>query len=169
MTDPHTGPVIRPPSPTVRRPVGPAILLTAGCALVVAGMFLPWLSSGSVDRNSFAVVAVLSRLNVVRNGALAWVPGLWPVAAVAMLVPVALLVLGLRRSAGGCAAVLGLFALVLGVLTLALGSGRAAAGIRLALTGPVVLAVGAAVMLVAAVLLLRRRQARSVQTDPQRG
>ncbi|GAA2002263.1 hypothetical protein JL107_01850 [Nakamurella flavida] len=151
--------------PLVRSRTGaPAVLLVLSCALVVAGLFLPWLRSGSVERNSFQVAAVIDRLALVRDSSLSWLPDAWPGVAVVVLVPIALLVTGLRRWAGGCALTVGVLTLGLGVATLVLGSGRAGAGIRLAPAGPVVLALGAAGLVVTGVLLLVR--ARPIGAKP---
>lgn len=153
--------------PLVRSRTGaPAALLVLSCALVVAGLFLPWLRSGSVERNSFQVAAVINRLALVRDSSLSWLPDAWPGVAVVVLVPIALLVTGLRRWAGGCALAVGVLTLGLGVATLVLGSGRAAAGIRLAPAGPAVLALGAAGLVITGVVLLIR--VRPVEANPVR-
>lgn len=70
----------------------------AGLACVVVGTFLPWLYSGSRSRNSYETGGALRRVFDVRgisDAALA----AWPFVGLACAATIALLILGLRRTA----------------------------------------------------------------------
>ncbi|MBM9466178.1 hypothetical protein [Nakamurella leprariae] len=143
---------------------------TATAALVVLASFLPWLSSGEVDRNSYRAIRGIVRLRPLQ----AWpevVATAWPVLVAASVVPVLLVVLGRVSSAAVAAVALGVLHLGTSVGVLAL-AGRSVFGVRVALPGPVLLAVVGTIMVTAGVLTLRRRGAirsnRTAEVHPDR-
>jgi hypothetical protein len=155
--DPATEPIRVPPSQqpgtATRRAFGATVTATA--ALVVLASFLPWLSSGAVDRSSYRAIHGIARLRPLE----AWpdlVATAWPVLVAASVLPVLLVVLGRVAAAAVAAIALGVAHLGTAVTVLAL-AGRSVFGVRVALSGPVLLAVTAMIMVVAGIVALRRR------------
>lgn len=140
-----------------------ASLSGLGLALAVAGTFLPWVVSGGVERNSYAIVGVVRRFGLLGNGfgdqALSWWPLLGPLA----VVPVVGGILRWWRTAALLTLMFGLLVGVIGGGVLAAAGGHGTAGVALDTTGPVVTVVGAAVAVVGAVaLLVFDRQVRRI-------
>ncbi|WP_143218915.1 hypothetical protein [Actinokineospora bangkokensis] len=130
----------------------PATLTALGLATLVAGLFLPWLRSGVVLRDSFESVGVIRAIGVLRGTGWAWLPVAWiglvPVAALA----VAGLAAGLRRAGAGLAVVVSLVAgTVAGVATVQ-GPGEDSP-LGIAGTGPTTTLVGAAVAVLGAAVV----------------
>lgn len=144
--------------------VGAAVGL-AGIVAVLAGTFLPWLSSGGVLRNSYAIVGIVGRLGLLRGGfgatALSWWPFLGPFAMLGIIAGI----LRLFRTAAVLTLLFGLLTGIIGGGVLAVAGGHAAAGVMLAYTGPVLTVIGAigAISGSTTVLLaVRRRRAASM-------
>ena len=150
-----------------RRRAGLAFGAT-GLVLIVAGTFAPWLSSGGVLRNSYAIVGILRRLGYAKTGvgamALPWWPLIGPLAMV-------ILVIGILRWWRTAAAAVLVFGLTTGAVAagvLVFAGGEDVAGVTLAYAGPVLTVAGAvaAVCGGALVLLGSRRSTPSRQVTP---
>ena len=83
------------------------VALTVGAALTLAGVFAPWLRSGTSSRSSFELFDLVDRLGFAPGGAFEWAVRLWPLvplitigAAVASWAGRALLAIGLAGTAG---------------------------------------------------------------------
>ena len=61
----------------VRRLLLPAAV-TVGAAITIIGTFLPWLRSGSSDRNSYQLLSLLDFLGFSPDGPMGWAVRLWP-------------------------------------------------------------------------------------------
>jgi hypothetical protein len=135
------------------------------CGLIVAvvGTFLPWLSSGGVLRNSYAIVGIVGRLGLVGSGfgstALSWWPLLGPVAMLAVIGGI----VRWWRTAAVVALLFGLLTGVIGAGVLAVAGGHGAMGIALAYDGPVTTAIGGILAVAGSlvVLVASRRTQRS--------
>lgn len=133
----------RAPSSRVRR----ADLLAAlGLVLLAVGTFLPWLRSGTVDRNSYATGGALRRL-VTPDGLVSGALTVWPFLSLACAAALALLLLG--RSGyglllGGLAAAA---AGTVAAVTLTVGG---AGVVHPAALGPAVTALGSVLVLLIA-------------------
>ena len=145
-----------------------------GLLVSVAGFFLPWVVSGGVERNSYAIVGIVRRLGLLGDGfrdtALSW----WPMLAPLAVVPVIAGILRWWRTAALLSLIFGLMVGVIGGGVLAVASGHRTAGIGLDPTGPVVTVVGALLAMAGSVgllLLERRRRPRlsGVSTEPVPG
>ncbi len=129
---------------------------------MLAGTFLPWVVSGGVLRNSYAIVGIVGRLGLLGSGfgatALSRWPLLGPVAMVGMIAGI----VQLWRTAAVITLLFGLLTGLIGGAALAVAGGHGAAGVGLASTGPVVTLTGAIASVGGAVLVLlgsRRRPA----------
>ncbi len=130
------------------------LLAGGGLALVIAGTFLPWVISGGVLRNSYAIVGIAGRLGVIATPAGALVVSLWPfIGPITMLAWVAG-ILRLRRTAAAVTLVIGMLTGVIGAGVLAVAGGHSTAGVGLAYAGPVVTVIGAVLAIAGAVLVL---------------
>lgn len=125
-------------------------LIGTGLTLVVAGTFLPWLRSGSVERNSYATGGALRDL-LGNGGRIGLALDVWPFVSLACAAALGLLILGVSRGGALLAVVVALAAGALGVSALAVHTGFTVAPARL---GPAVTATGAALALLAAVPVL---------------
>lgn len=132
---------------------GPAIVL-AGLICSVVGTFSPWLISGGVDRDSYAIAGIIDRLGLAGAGypstALTWWPFIGPIAMIALIAGI----LRWWRSAAWIAAVFAVLTGVIGGGVIAGAGGHLSAGIEVARTGPVVTVVGAVVVILGAVVVL---------------
>jgi hypothetical protein len=52
--------------------------ISVGALITVVGTFLPWLRSGTNDRNSFQLLSLLNFLGFAPEGPLGWAVRLWP-------------------------------------------------------------------------------------------
>lgn len=52
--------------------------MTGGAGVVLVGTFLPWFSSGSVERSSYDLFGVIDRLGFSPGGPVGWAVRLWP-------------------------------------------------------------------------------------------
>lgn len=155
-------PVPRPAPPHSGR--SGRVLLSAGAAsgvcgllLVVAGTFLPWLTSGGVARNSYAVLGIVRRLRFVDGGASATALSLWPLIGTVAMAPVVAGILRWWRTAAIATLVFGLLTGVGAGLVLAAAGGHRAAGIGLSHSGPAVTVTGGGIAVTGAVLVLLAR------------
>jgi hypothetical protein len=161
------GPAVRP---TVR--VG-AVVGALGLLSVVLGTFLPWLVSGGVARNSYAIVGIVGRLGLAGTGFGATALSLWPFLGPVAMLPLIAAIIRWWRTAGVIALLFGLLTGVVGGGVLAVAGGNGGAGIALAYPGPAVTALGGLSAVVGSVLvLIGRRSVRrpaqdvSVSTEP---
>lgn len=141
-----------------------ATLGVVGLLVVVAGTFLPWLTSGGVDRNSYAVLGIVRRLRFV-DGAAATALSLWPLIGTIAMAPVVAGILRWWRTAAVATLLFGALTGAGAGLVLAVAGGHRAAGIGLSVTGPVATAAGALLAVVGAVLVLIGRGGRDVHSS----
>lgn len=127
-------------APGLRRGTTALAAMCAGLVTLVVGMFLPWLTSGRVQRSSFqAGAAVRTLLDV--HGAAGTALRLWPALVAVASVALALVALGLPRLALPVAGVAGL---VGGAAAIAVLAHPARGLVHPATSGPIVTLVGAA-------------------------
>ena len=127
-------------------------VLLAGLAAIVAGTFLPWLRSGTVERNSYRAGDVLRRIEQLPS-ALHFLMDVWPFLSLVCAAAAALALLGIDRAALTLA---GLCAVVAGT-TSAVVLLRGSQGlVRAVSTGPLVTLVGS-VLIFATVLVSMAR------------
>ena len=142
------------------RSVG-VVLAAAGLALTVAGMFLPWVASGGVLRNSYAIVGIVQRIGIVRSSAGSLALSLWPFVGPATMLAWIAGILRLWRTAATITLVIGLLTGVVGAGVLAVAGGHSAAGVGVAYPGPVVTVIGATCAVIgSAVVLIDARRTR---------
>lgn len=159
------------PRRSLRGIVVGAALALAGLLVVVAGTFLPWLTSGGVQRNSYSVLGIVRRLGFVQQGPAAVAVSLWPSVGAVAMVPVVAGILRWWRSAAIATLLFGLLTGLGAALVLAVAGGHRAAGISLSQTGPVVTVIGAGIAVVGAVLLMmaaRRSRRAQLTTSSNR-
>jgi hypothetical protein len=130
---------------------GTLVAMMFGLSLMVIGTFLPWMTSGSVTRNSYQAGGVARRVLQVPT----WLSGalhVWPFVGLACAVVVALIVAGLPQPAGvfGVVVSVACAAVSIGTLTL---DGNAA--VRPNSAGPATTIIGAVMVLASSTLLLR--------------
>ena len=116
-------------------------MVCLGLVVVVIGTFLPWLRSGSVDRNSYAVGGAVRRLLPVHGAAEAALSA-WPFVGLLCATAIGLILFGLVRTGAAVAAATALVCAVVSawVLTTS-GQGvirRAALGPSTTLAGAVI-------------------------------
>jgi hypothetical protein len=127
----------------------------------VVGTFLPWLRSGTVDRNSYAAGDALSQVEHLPSALLAT----WPYLSILCALAAALALVGARRWAFGLGAFCAIAAGVVSVVVLVRGSSGL---VRAVSTGPGVTLIGVGVISVSVVISLapvasrQRRLARPV-------
>jgi hypothetical protein len=134
--------------------VGGSVISVTGLVVVVVGTFSPWLSSGGVDRDSYAIAGIIGRLGLVGHGFGATTLSCWPFVGP---VAVAALIAALVRWWRTCAWIAIAFGVLTGVIgggVMAVAGGHDAAGIMLARTGPVITVIGAALSIVGGSLIL---------------
>ena len=166
-----TGPPSSLPSGSSSPGGGSRILFAVGAALslvgvlvVVAGTFLPWLASGGVQRNSYAVLGIVRRLRFLDGGPAAVAISLWPLLGSVAMLPVIAGILRWWRTAAVTTLVFGILTGVGAASVLAVAGGHGAAGITLSPTGPTITLAGALLAVVGAVtVLVARRRSRSPQ------
>lgn len=138
------------------------IITAAGSIGIIVGTFLPWLTSGSVQRHLYQVAGVADRLGFVGAApakALIALP-------VACALPIGLMAMSLPRVGAFSALALSAIALGAGGAALAMAGGRGAGALAVAPLGPATVAVGGIFVLVGALVtigstrLARRGSAR---------
>lgn len=138
-----------------------SVAMCAGLLIVVLGTFLPWLVSGSVDRNSYAADGLMRNL-LNLHGAADGLSSAWPFLALLCALAAAVLLFGLSALGAGVAVVPAFAGAAVAVAALVRGSSGV---LHPALAGPLVTLLGAAVVLIAVVSSLvahasRRRSLR---------
>jgi len=63
-------------------------LVAAGSLAALAGSFMPWLTSGSVDRSSYDLLDLLDRLGFASGGAMDIALTIWPVVPLLLVVSI---------------------------------------------------------------------------------
>jgi hypothetical protein len=129
----------------------------AGVVMIIAGTFLPWLSSGGHGRNIYEITGLADKLGLFDDGSWRVVPTVVPLLGPACILPVLLALIRLRRTAGTVAIALGLLAAGLAAATLVVGRGATAIGVYLQPLGPLVLLFGGVLLSAAGVLALVTR------------
>ncbi len=143
-----------------RRAVASLVVMCAGLVVLVVGTFLPWLSSGSVERNSFAADASVRTLLDV-HGAAGTALRSWPGVIVLAAAAVALVALDLPRPAMAVAAAV---ALVAGGLSIAVLVRSTHGLVHLDRLGPAVTVLGCGLTWAAiAAYFVQRRSSRRAQ------
>jgi hypothetical protein len=61
-----------------RNLIGRAVV-TLGAGVAGVGTFIPWLRSGSRDRNSYEIFALVERLGISQSSLVGWGVRLWPI------------------------------------------------------------------------------------------
>jgi hypothetical protein len=117
-----------------------ALLTGAGLLTIVVGTFLPWLRSGSRERNSYQADGVISRL-LDPQGLIHPILSAWPFVALGGGLAVALWALGLRIAAAGLALVVAVVAAIVAIGALTVGGNDVA---QVSDIGPVITVIGAA-------------------------
>lgn len=124
----------------------------------MAGTFLPWLRSGSVDRNSYDSIGLLRRLDRI-HGIAGPFATIWPFVTLGCTAAAAGVLFGLRRAAAALALVSAAFA--------AAGAGyaltRSAPFVTIRLPGPVLTLAGAGLAAAAATILF---SIKHIRRDP---
>jgi len=143
--------------------------MAVGLAAVAVGTFLPWLRTGLATRNSFRAAGLINRL-LSPPGAAGVLLSAWPVIVLVCAVAIALLVLGVRRTASVLGGLTAVAAGGVALTTLLLPS-RSYASV--APSGPAVTVAGACLVLASVVVsgaaaLRDRRRARVPAVDPGR-
>lgn len=129
-------------------------VLLAGLAAIVAGTFLPWLRSGTVDRNSYSAGDVLRRIEQLPS-ALGFLMDVWPFLSLACAAAAALALLRIDLAA---LAVAGVCAVVAGT-TSAMVLVRGSSGlVRAVSTGPLVTLIGSVLVFVTVLVSATRIQ-----------
>ncbi len=138
------------------RPSWPDLATSAGVLVgllaVAGGTFLPWLRTGLATRNSFRAAGLINRL-LAPPGLAGLLLSAWPLIVLACAVAIALLVLHVRRTASGLAALTALAAGGVAFTTLLLPSRSYATVAR---SGPAVTGTGACLVLVSVAISLAR-------------
>ena len=138
-------------------------LVTVGGAVVVVGMFGPWVRSGSNARNSFELVDLADRLGFTPNGPIERALRAWPLAPLLVVVAV-VLTISLRGRAGAVVAVV--VGAAVGAVGLALRDIPQSSLIGVG-WGSAVDALGGLVMTAGGVTVLASRR-RSIAPEPSR-
>lgn len=138
------------------------VVLVAGLAALLAGTFLPWLRSGTVERNSYSAGDVLRQIAQLPS-ALDFLMDVWPFLSLACAVAAALALLRIDLPAlavsGVCAVVAGATS---GVVLVRGSSGL----VRAVSTGPLVTLIGSVLVFVT-VLVSSARIRREPRRLPQ--
>jgi hypothetical protein len=128
------------------------VAFVAGLAAVVAGTFLPWLRSGTVDRSSYSAGDVLRRIEALPT-ALGFLLDVWPFLSLACAAAAALAVLRVDRGALTVGAICAVTAGTTSAVVLVRGSTGL---VRPVSTGPLVTLAGATVVFVTVLISLVR-------------
>jgi hypothetical protein len=67
------------------------VLATVGALVALVGTFLPWLRSGTRNRNSYEIFSLVDRLSISQSSLVGWGVRLWPVMPFLLVLTVALL------------------------------------------------------------------------------
>lgn len=113
-----------------------AVLVGVGMIEIAIGLFVPWLASGSRERNSLELMSLLQRFPFSSAWWYRALPVIWPGWGPAAVLVAAFLLVRRRRIAAVLGAVVGILALGVGATILIVGGGMTAAGVHLVTTGP---------------------------------
>ncbi|EHR61806.1 hypothetical protein [Saccharomonospora cyanea] len=150
-----------------RAVAGWSALAVVGLAVTVVGTFLPWLASGSVERDSYAAAAVIEHV-LVPGPAVELALRAWSGVVIATTLGVALIVLALWRTAAVLTAMIGLtVGTVAAVVTVQVPD--VAGLIRITPVGPVTATTGSVLALLGGLglFLAARRAGRHTQNEIQ--
>ena len=132
---------------TVHAPLGrrrvPFALMAAGGALALLGSFLPWVRTGSRDRNSYDAFRVVGRLGFAPDGPAATGLRWWPLVPLLTIVAVVAVWWGWGRIGGAVGVVAAAYA---GAVATAVGSVPARELVAIG-PGPALTTVGAVALL----------------------
>jgi len=151
-----------------------SVLTAGGLAAVILGSFLPWLTSGGVQRNSYAITGIMRRLGLAGGGYGATALSLWPLLGPVVMLAVTAAILRRWRLAAAIALLIALPTAVLAGAVLLVAGGRGGAGVSLAHPGPVTTGSGALFAVAGALTVLlaarsaprRRASATHMATEP---
>ena len=124
------------------------LLATAGAAVGAVGTFVPWLRSGTRQRNSYEIFSLVDRLGFSQSSVIGWGLRLWPVLPFLLVLAVTLQWFRRRWITGLVTIVVVVYA---GTVSLAVRSAPSSSlitiepGSVVTLIGMIVLAVGALV------------------------
>lgn len=134
-----------------------------GLITIVAGTFLPWLTSGGVQRDSYTIVGILDRFALLGTGFGALSLRLWPLLGPVAMVALAVGVLRWWRTAATLTLLYGLLTGIVGGGVLAVAGGSGGAGVALAPAGPIVTLAGGILAVAGASILLIGGRARRIR------
>ena len=126
----------------------------AGVVLLIVGTFLPWVVSGGIGRNIYAVAGVADKLGLFDTGPARAIPNAVSLLGPACLLPVVLALLRLRRTAAVIAIAFGTLGALLGIAAMIAGGRADALGIQASPTGPGVVLSGGLLLLTAGIVAL---------------
>ena len=66
------------------------VVATLGGIVALVGTFLPWLRSGTRDRNSYEIFSLVDRLGISQSSVVGWGVRLWPVVPLLLVLAVTL-------------------------------------------------------------------------------
>ena len=118
------------------------VAVTVGAALTLAGVFAPWLRSGTSSRSSFELFDLVDRLGFTPGGAFEWAVRLWPLVPLVTIGAVVASWTGRTRLAVGLSGTAGCYVGAVAVgLRAAPNAGliRTDWGVNLALVGAITL------------------------------
>jgi hypothetical protein len=140
-------------------------LVTGGAAGVIAGAFLPWIASGTVERSSFDMATLVERLGFAEGGAVLLAVRAWSLVPMCATAAVAAAWWGWWRVGAACAATAALYAGAIGVAVLAAPD---VALVRVRLGAGVTVAAGAVLLAGAVASGVTARQVNSVTRATRR-
>jgi len=131
------------------------VVATAGALVALVGTFLPWLRSGTRDRNSYEIFSLVDRLGISQSSVVGWGVRLWPIMPFLLVLTVSLLWLAPRAPAAVVGALTVLYA-----SSVAIAVYRAPARSLVSIErGPLVTLFGLGVLTVGVVLSCARSRA----------
>jgi hypothetical protein len=131
------------------------VLATVGAMVAVVGTFMPWLRSGTRDRNSYEIFSLVDRLGISQSSLVGWGVRLWPIVPFLLVLTVSLLWIAPRAPAVAVAAITVVFA---GGVSIAVYRAPARSLVAIE-NGPVVTFCGLALLTAGVVLSCARNRA----------
>jgi hypothetical protein len=131
------------------------VIATLGGLVALVGTFLPWLRSGTRDRTSYEIFALVDRLGISQSSVVGWGVRLWPVVPFVLVLAVALQWFP-RKWIGGAAVLVAV--VYAGVVSNEVRSASSNSLITIE-TGPLVTLVGAVILAAGGVIALFTRSA----------
>jgi hypothetical protein len=139
---------------TLRHPLGrrlaPVVVMAAGAGLALVGSFLPWVRTGSRDRNSYDVFRVVGRLGFAPDGPAATAMRWWPLVPLLAVAAVVAAWWGWARWGGALGVVAACYGAAVGI-AVANAPEPTLVDVR---AGAIVTTVGAVVLLAGSVAVL---------------